>query len=134
MLLDELDQTYIMERAILPAIGGWCFSGGYTDYGETAAETIVHETSGKACIRIVGKKAKYLGQWFEPGPGVTVIGVLVRIKTADVDPFVPNKEATARREVNLWDLEPEILAFNSNRLALAAAREVVRKERAFEHP
>ena len=120
--------TYTVERAI-PPIGEWCFPGGYVDYGETAEETIVHETAGEACIRIAGKPVNYLGQLFEPGLGVTVIGFLVRINRADVDDFAPNKEATARREDIFWDLDPNILAFNGNRLMLEAARNLVRAER-----
>ncbi len=134
ILIDEFSNTYIVERGIPPAVGGWCFPGGYVDYGETAEETIVHETFGEACIRIGGKRAIYLGQWFETGPGVTVIGFLVHIRRADANSFVPNTEATSRMAVNFWDMDPETLAFNGNRLALAAARKIVQRETAFEHP
>ena len=134
ILLDEDDMTYTVERAIPPAIGGWCFPGGYIGYGETAEQTIVHETLDEACARIAGKKAAYLGQWFEEGPGVTVTGFLVRIKRADVDDFIPNKEATDRRATNFWQLDADGLAFNGNRLMLAAARAIVEQERAFEQP
>ena len=137
ILLDEFGDTYIVKRGIPPAVGGWCFPGGYVDYGETAEETIIHETLGEACIRIKGKKAYYLGQWFEPGPGVTVIAFLVHMRREDVDSFFPNTEATQRKALSFWDMDPTTLAFNGNRLALAAARKVVVRhshEDSYEHP
>lgn len=124
VLLDERGDTYVVERAIPPAIGGWCFPGGYVGYGETAELTIVHETGDEACVRINGKPAIYLGQWFEPGPGVTVTGYLVRILLADVDEFIVNKEATNRKPVPFRSMDPGTLAFNGNRLMLAAARAI----------
>ncbi len=121
--VDQNRNTYLVRRGIPPAIGGLCFPGGYIDWGDTAEQTIVHETLDEACIRIDAKNDQkiYLGQWFESGPGVTATAFLVRIRTTQVEEFVPNKEATERIKVNIWDLDPEILAFNGNRLAFTAA-------------
>lgn len=125
ILLDEFGYTYIVERGIPPAVGGWCFPGGYEDYGDTAEWTIVHEAFDEARARIRGKKAIYLGQWFEEGPGVIVTGLLVHILRADMDAFIKSKEATRILRVRFRTMDPNTLAFNGNRLMLAAAREII---------
>ncbi len=133
VLLDEYEYTYVIQRKIPPAIGEWCLPGGYVDFGETARDTITHETLEEACISIVGRRTEYLGQWYERHPGVTVTAFLVRIASTDVAEFIPNKEATHRMRLHLPTMDPDILAFRGNRLALSAARKIVLDETPFEH-
>lgn len=121
IIVDENDDTYLVERAIPPAIGGTCFPGGYRDFGDTDLETTVHETHDEACITICCHGI-YLGQWFEEGPGVTVTGFLVLVHSSRVAPFVKNTEASARFKRSIWDVQESDLVFNGNRLALLAAR------------
>lgn len=131
ILVDEYGVTYLVVRAIPPAIGGKCFPGGHSDYGEVAEETIVHETLHEACARIYGRKPIYLGQWFIEGPGVAQSAYLVLILRADLDTFVPNFEASDRIAANFWTMDPDMLAFSAQKLALAAARERLRREAAW---
>lgn len=131
ILVDEYDTTYLVVRAIPPAVGGKCFPGGHSDYGEVAEETIVHETLHEACIRIYGRKPVYVGQWFIEGPGVAQSAYVVRILRSDLDVFVPNHEASERIPVDFWTLDPDVLAFSGQKLALAAARELLRREAAW---
>ncbi len=126
ILLDEKGLTYLIRRGIPPAVGGLCFPGGYVDFGETPEETVNHEVQDEAGIDIEALKKLYIGSWFEVA-GVTVTCFLVRIRKHSVGEFVPSHESTERVAVDFRNLDPEILAFTANRLALQAARDYLQK-------
>ncbi|MCR4312031.1 MAG: NUDIX domain-containing protein [Candidatus Uhrbacteria bacterium] len=127
--LDPAEHAVVVRRGIPPAVGGLCFPGGYIDYGDTAEETVVHEAMDEACVKIDPNELIYLGQWFEPGPGVLVMAFIAYVAHADVLEFdadkIPNHESTERLIVDIHEMKPTVLAFNGNRLALAAARRMI---------
>ena len=126
--VDENDDTYPVRRAIPPAINGICYAGGYVDFGDTAAETIIHESIDESCIDISGLSPAYLGQWFEEGGGVTVTGFLVRIHSSNIAPFVANAESSERLKWNIWDTTRDDLAFNGNWMMLLAAQAKLKEQ------
>lgn len=126
--VDENGDTYPVRRAIAPKIGSICYAGGYVDYGDTAAETIVHESLDESCIDISGLDPIYLGQWFEEGGGVTVTGFLVRMHSSMIAPFVANAESSQRLKWNIWDTTRDDLAFNGNWMMLLAAQAKLKEQ------
>ena len=129
IIVDEMDRTPLVIRAIPPAKGGECSPGGYNDFGVHPIHTIGDESLSEAYIDIDDLPAVHLGTWVEAAGAVMVTYYLVRVHSSRISTFIKNKEASDRRMVSLWAHDITKLAFSANTHAFLAARAYITAER-----
>lgn len=122
VIVDPAHRVCVVRRKIPPAIGKLCLPGGYVDFGDTPEESAIKETMDEANVLLYGAELEFLASFYEPGPGVTVMGFLAFVRPYQIHPFVEDPETSER----LWIPKDEIiegtLAFNGNWLAFQRAR------------
>jgi len=129
IIVDEMDRTPLVIRAIPPAKDGECSPGGYNDFGVHPVHTIGDESLSEAYIDIDDLPAVHLGTWVEAGGAVMVTSYLVRVHSSRIRTFTKNKEASDRRMVSLWSHDITKLAFSANKHAFLAARVYITAKR-----
>jgi ADP-ribose pyrophosphatase YjhB (NUDIX family) len=120
-VLDAQDRVLLIRRAKEPAAGKWAPPGGFVDAGETLEQAAVREVFEETGV--TAREPRYLGSFPNTyqyrGFARPVSDVFFAARVDSVAVTLQAEEAGAYRLATLTEIDPDELAFDSMRQALA---------------